>query len=93
MQVNSSHIDPSAGDEQATFLPPHWPVANPLGFVAPAILQSNQPPAVKQKMAQVAATLVDDPMAMRQFCDRIYQLLKDDVRSQQERSYRYRRRH
>ena len=80
------------GAENATFLPPIGPVSNPVGFVAPAILQSEQPAAVKQMMARVAIRLAHDPMAMQQFCDRIYQLLCDDVRAQHERAHSYRRR-
>lgn len=79
--------------EQATFLSPSASVSNPAGFVAPAIVQSNHPPEVKRMMAKVAEKLANDPMAMRQFCDRIYQLLRDDIQTQQERSYGYGRRH
>jgi hypothetical protein len=68
------------------------PVSNPAGFVAPAILQSHHPLEVKQMMAKVAAKLAHDPEAMEQFCDRVYQLLCDDVRAQHERAHSYRRR-
>lgn len=86
-------LNPLRGDEQSTRLPPSSSVSNPVGFVAPAILQSNQPLAIKQGMAKVAAQLAKDPMAMRQFCDRIYQLLRDDIQAQQERAHSYGRRH
>ena len=58
------------GAEQATFLPPYGPVSNPAGFVAPAILQSQQPLEVKQMMAKVVVALVNDPIAMQEFCHR-----------------------
>jgi len=77
------------GSQRATFLPPSGSVSNPAGFVAPAILQSEHPPVVKTQMAKVAAKLAQDPMAMRLFCDRIYQLLQDDLRLQQDRLYSY----
>ncbi|MBE9079833.1 hypothetical protein IQ241_21475 [Romeria aff. gracilis LEGE 07310] len=86
-------FDSTKGAEQATFLPPSGSISNPAGFVAPAILQSQPPLAMKQMMAKVAEQLAHDPMAMRQFCDRIYQLLCDDIRAQQERAQRYGRRH
>lgn len=79
-------LDPKAGAQQATFLPPSGSVSNPAGFVAPAILQSHHPLEVKQMMAQVAIKLAHNPMAMAEFCDRIHQLLRDDIQTQQERS-------
>ncbi len=81
-----AQLDSKASAEKATFLPPSSSISNPGGFVAPAILQSNHPLKVKQKLAEVAATLVNNPMAMQEFCDRIHQLLRDDIQAQQERS-------
>ncbi|MEM9946774.1 MAG: hypothetical protein AAF810_12005 [Cyanobacteria bacterium P01_D01_bin.36] len=89
-----AELNPSAeGSQWATFLPPSSSIANPAGFVGPAILQSHYPPAVKAKMAKVAARLAKDPIAMRLFCDRIYQLLQDDLQLQQDRVHSYGRRH
>lgn len=79
-------LDPKAGAQQATFLPPSGSVSNPAGFVAPAITQSNHTLEVKRMMAQVAEKLANNPMAMAEFCDRIHQLLRDDIQAQQERS-------
>ena len=81
-----TQLDPMAGAEQATFLPPSGMVSNPAGFVAPAIVQSNHMLEVKQMMAQVAVRLTQNPMEMQQFCDRIHQLLRDDIQAQQERA-------
>jgi hypothetical protein len=64
-----------------------------VGLVEPAILQSNHSRVVKQKMAEVAEMLAHDPIAMRLFSDRIYQLLHDDIKAQQERTYGYGKRH
>ena len=90
-QPNSFSGDLSSAD-QATGLPPAGVFSNPIGFVAPAILQSDQSPEVKQEMAYIAEQLAKDPMAMRLFCDRIYQLLQNDLQSQQERAHSYGRR-
>ena len=79
-------LDPKTGSEQATFLPPSGSVSNPAGFVAPAITQSNHTLEVKQMMAKVAMKLAHNPMAMEEFCDRIHQLLRDDIQAQQERA-------
>ncbi|MEO1591042.1 MAG: hypothetical protein AAFU71_07090 [Cyanobacteria bacterium J06632_22] len=85
-------LNPIAGDEKATFLPPDNAAVNPAGFAAAAILQSRHSMTVKREMAAVAAQLVDDPAAMRLFCDRVYQLLHDDLRTHQERTHSYGRR-
>lgn len=74
------------GAERATFLPPTGSMSNPVGFVGPAILQSHHPLEVKRMMAQVAAKLANNPMAMAEFCDRVYQLLREDIQAQQERA-------
>ncbi len=85
-------INPLVGDENATFLPPNSAAVNPAGFAAAAILQSRHSASVKREMAAVAARLVTDPVAMRLFCDRVYQLLQDDLLIQQERIHSYGRR-
>ncbi len=81
-----TQLDPMAGAQQATFLPPSGSVSNPAGFVAPAITQSNHTLEVKRMMAAVAMTLANNPTAMEEFCDRIHQLLRDDIQAQQERA-------
>lgn len=85
-----TQIDPlGRGAEAATFLPPTGAIAAPVGFVGSAIFQSAQPPEVKAKMAEIAAELSRDPVAMQLFCDRVYQLLHDDIQQQQDRSHSY----
>jgi hypothetical protein len=78
---------------EAAFVSPSAMFSDSVGLVEPAILQSNHSPAVKQKMAEVAEMLAHDPIAMRLFSDRIYQLLLDDIKAQQERTYGYGKRH
>ena len=79
-------LDPKAGAQQATFLPPSSSISNPAGFVAPAITQSNHSLEVKEILAQVAMKLAHNPMMMEEFCDRIHQLLRNDIQTQQERA-------
>lgn len=81
-------LDPMAGSEQTTVLPPSSDISNPTAFVAPAIVQSHHTLEVKRMMAQVAEKLAHNPLAMQQFCDRIHQLLYNDMKLQQERSCR-----
>lgn len=82
----------ATGAEQATFLPTNGHITSPAGFVMPAIYQSERSPEVKAKMVEVAARLAKDPISLRLFCDRIYQLLQDDIQQQQDRTHSYGRR-
>lgn len=92
MAQSDTYFNSLKGTEQSVMLPPGGSVANPLGFVAPAILQSDHSPKVKAEMAEVAAKLARDPIAMQLFCDRVYKLLSNDLKAQQERTYGYGRR-
>ena len=82
----------NTGIEQATFLPTNGHITTPASFVMPAIYQSERSPEVKAKMAEVAAQLTKDPISLRLFCDRIYQLLQNDIQQQQDRTHSYGRR-
>ena len=57
------------------------------GFIAPAIVQSNRTPEDKQAMEILAEAIMQDSQMMGRFCDRIYDLLRDDLKYQQERNY------
>jgi len=85
----SEQISPQAGDEAATFLPPEYAAVDPIGFAAAAILQSQHSLAVKRELAAVAGQLVQNPLAMQLFCDRVYELLQDDLRLHRDRSPNY----
>ena len=80
------------GAVRAMFLSLVDETSSPVGSAALAIFQSDRAPEVKVKMAEAAAKLAKDPMAMQLFCDRVYQLLNDDIRLQQDRSYSHGRR-
>ena len=82
-------MNPISSDEQAPFLPAAGGIADPVGFVAPAILQSDHSPELKQALLATAAELLNNPIAMRLFCDRVYQLLQDDLQIQKERVHSY----
>ncbi|MEO0870056.1 MAG: hypothetical protein AAFY17_16825 [Cyanobacteria bacterium J06642_11] len=41
------------------------------------------------QLAKVAGDILADPILFRQLCDRVYELLQKDLRSQRERSYGY----
>lgn len=43
-------------------------------------------------LSQLAAQLLQDPLAMKQFSDRVVELLQQDLRQQRERSQGYGRR-
>ncbi|MEO0535840.1 MAG: hypothetical protein AAF215_18450 [Cyanobacteria bacterium P01_A01_bin.123] len=68
---------------------PNASVVAPAGFVAPGVIQSDRDLAA---MTRLAAELIDDPIALGQFCDRVYELMRDDLQRQRERSQGYGRR-
>lgn len=64
-------------------------MVSPAGFAAPGVIQSEHD---LMAMAQLAADLIDDPIALEQFCDRVYELMRDDLQRQRERSHGHGRR-
>jgi hypothetical protein len=46
----------------------------------------------QQEIAQLAQQILQDPLRTMQLCDRVYELLQEDLRIQQERSRGYGRR-
>ena len=43
----------------------------------------------RAEIAKVAAQILQDPLQLRLLCDRIHQLLTDDMRQQKERAGRH----
>ncbi len=77
--------------DREPFLPPHG-TQQPSGFGAPAHVQSQVSRQQQQQMAELADELLRDPLALTQFCDRIYDLMQTDLQQQQERYRGYGRR-
>jgi hypothetical protein len=71
----------------------------PVGFVAPARFAESASAAnpghgnsAQANLAQLASQVLQDPLAMRWVGDRVVELLRRDLRQQQERSRGYGRR-
>lgn len=75
-------------------IPTHWkPISDlnaPAGYTASARIQSNQPysnaPITFNTLCKLAEEISNDPLKMRLLADRVYQLMLEDLRLQQERS-------
>lgn len=63
----------------------------PAGYVAPARF-SESSEADLAMLSQLAAQLLQDPLAVRRLSDRVVELLQQDLKLQQERSRGYGRR-
>lgn len=70
-------------------LPPGcWPRrASPVGYASSAL-----EPEETQKLAALAAQVLNDPMALQRLSDRVFTLLKQDLKQEQERRGGYGRR-
>ncbi len=61
----------------------------PAGYAAPALMQRNVKTEDLAKISTAAGKVLQDPLLMRLLSDRVYQLLLEDLRRQQERSRHY----
>jgi len=76
-----------------TCLPPLGMGAVPAGFGVSAIIQhSDTLDKNKVALAQLVKEILADPLAMAALSDRVYQLMQDDLRIQQERNRGFGRR-
>lgn len=63
--------------------------ASPLKTAASVSVQSHQSAEDQQALLQLAADILQDPLAVQALCDRIYTLLQQDLQHQRERSRGY----
>lgn len=61
----------------------------PAGYAAPALVQSKGKTEDLAKISKVAGKVLQDPLLMRLLSDRVYKLMLEDLRRQQERSRNY----
>jgi hypothetical protein len=66
---------------------PIAPASSPIGTLAPLPIQSDRDDLAT--LSAIAAQLLTDPLRVRHLTDRVYQLLQEDLRLQQERRGRY----
>lgn len=63
-------------------------MATPAGYVAPAVFQTRD----KQNLAKIkalAAKILHDPLLQIDLCDRVYELMLEDISLQRERIRHY----
>jgi hypothetical protein len=75
---------PQSAAGSATLSQPLVPLAavRPAGYAAPAQFLASQPEA----LAQLAAQVLSDPIAVQRLSDRVIQLLQHDLMLQRERN-------
>ncbi len=64
---------------------PQKPVTNlakPLGFINPITIKDNSSPSIEE-MNTFAAEVLKDPLLLSQVCDRVYQLMLEDLSQHQ----------
>ncbi|MFW6359387.1 MAG: hypothetical protein ACOC0N_09290 [Chroococcales cyanobacterium] len=74
--------------EQQPFSKPIGSISIPAGYTA-STFGSEHPATERSQLSKMAAEVLQDPLLLRQLCDRIYELMQDDLRQQQERSRHY----
>jgi hypothetical protein len=88
--VNRSSSQPQKFDTQLSLLPLRAS-PSPTGYAAPASIQGSQ--AEDQvALSQLAAKILQDPLAMRKLSDRVFELLREELQIERERNRGYGRR-
>lgn len=64
-------------------------ISVPAGYAAPALVQSKGKAEDLAKISKLAGQVLQDPLRMRLLSDRVYELMLQDLRRQQERSRNY----
>lgn len=83
----TSHLSSQSEQPIEPSLDPLGGFSTPAGFAAPAEFQSNQKEL--GELSTLADQVLQDPLLLSKLGDRIYQLLQEDLRYQQERSRNY----
>lgn len=89
MGIPSSHS--AGGSESPSLLiqPSLKPISNPsgpAGYAAPAIFQRSCKQDEMAAIAKTASKVLRDPILLRLLTDRVYELMLQDLRMQQERN-------
>ncbi|MFH7242450.1 MAG: hypothetical protein ACHWZW_06320 [Spirulina sp.] len=78
-----NHYDPTALTSQFPAVPEPTQGSAPIGSpISPSDTLTNKDLAA---IGQIAAELLNDPIALQHLCDRVYALLKQDLSRQQSR--------
>lgn len=65
------------------------PLPSPAGYAAPASVQSSEKEDDQVALMQLAAKILQDPLAVRKLSDQVFKLLQEDVYLQRERNRGY----
>ncbi|MEC4806897.1 MAG: hypothetical protein SAJ12_11090 [Jaaginema sp. PMC 1079.18] len=65
---------------------------NTAGFTASTAILANETLAKNPQLLKLAAIVLENPLLQRQLCDRVYELMQEDLRRQKERCQNYGRR-
>lgn len=66
--------------------PPIGDATVPAGYAAPDFVQRQGKTADLAKISKAASAVLQNPLRMRLLSDRVYELMQEDLRRQQERS-------
>ena len=65
---------------------------SPVGYAAPASAQGSEAEEHRVALTQLAAKILQDPLAMRKLSDRVFELLREELQIERERNRGYGRR-
>ncbi len=74
------------------FSKPNSDLTSPAGFAAPPFVHLERQQVDQAALLPTASRAIQDPLLLRKLCDRVYELMLEDLRYQQERSRNYRSR-
>jgi hypothetical protein len=75
--------------EMKPLLEPGSDLTSPAGFAAPPSIHSARRQVEQSVLSNTAARVVQDPLLLRKLSDRVYELMLEDLRYQQQRSRNY----
>ena len=80
----------SSGLDSEPFFKPSSELSSPAGFAAPPSIQCDSQQVDPTALEKTASQVLQDPLLLRKLCDRVYELMLEDLRYQGERSRNYR---
>lgn len=86
--AQQTEILASSGLEELPFLPSAGGITVPAGYAALGFDTSDDN-SDSTTLAELAAKVLEEPLLMQQLSDRVYELMQEDLRQQQERRRNY----
>lgn len=87
--MDLSKVQP--GQTIASSLEPIGHQSSMAGYSVPLVILSDriQSGSLRSELAELAGAIIQDPLRQRQLCDRVYQLMQEDLYRQRDRSRNY----